>query len=462
MKERWRKYRLGKTGFYDLFKGILRFYKEPEYSKTIGYERGYIYFQDFIPDNKFDLRVIVIGKRAFALKRLVRKGDFRASGSGNLLFDKKEFDERCIKIAFDTNKKLNAQCLAYDFVFDESGCPLIVEISYGFAVEAYDSCPGYWDDELNWFEGKFNPQELDDQRINRKLFNEVSYKIIYIAGDGHSGSTLLDIILGSSEKIFSAGELNFITRDTIFDEYCSCGRKIKDCEFWQGVINTWLAGSQISYEAYCELRLRYERNKTSLRTLWNKIYPSRHFVDYVNSTQSLFDAIHLHSGANIIIDSSKAPTRIAVLQKNNDLQVIHLIREFKGVLNSAKKSSKKNIRLGIEKDSPPRRTLKTVFDWIFSNLLTEIFCIGVKSSKLTYKNYIHNLKSIEQISLLSEGINLSHPFSADHMLAGNIIRLKKDLKIDKNVGFRYSRLSKNQLQFAKYVDKIFWFWSKSA
>ena len=35
---------------------------------------------------------------------------------------------------------------------------LIVEISYGFAMEAYDACPGNWDSSLQWHEGKFNPQ----------------------------------------------------------------------------------------------------------------------------------------------------------------------------------------------------------------------------------------------------------------------------------------------------------------
>jgi len=158
LKERWRKYQNGQTNLFDVFKGVLRFYKEPEFSKNIGYERGYIYFQDFIPNNNFDIRVIVIGNKAFALKRMVRKGDFRASGSGEMKFKKEEFDERCIEISFKTSKKLNAQCLAYDFVFNSQNNPLIVEISYGFSIEAYDACPGYWDNKLNWHKGLFNPQ----------------------------------------------------------------------------------------------------------------------------------------------------------------------------------------------------------------------------------------------------------------------------------------------------------------
>jgi glutathione synthase/RimK-type ligase-like ATP-grasp enzyme len=156
LKERLRKYRLGKTDFKDVLKGFGRFFIPTEFSKVAGKEVGYIYFQDFIPQNDSDFRVIVIGNKAFAIKRMVRKGDFRASGSGHILYDKNLFDISLIKLSFEVNKKLNAQCVAFDFVFHNKK-PLIVEISYGFSPSGYIDCPGYWDENLNWFEGKFNP-----------------------------------------------------------------------------------------------------------------------------------------------------------------------------------------------------------------------------------------------------------------------------------------------------------------
>ncbi|MDD2495800.1 MAG: hypothetical protein PHE29_11485, partial [Tissierellia bacterium] len=75
------------------------------------------------------------------------------------IYNKSEIDERCIQISFNVNEKLKCQSLAYDFVFDENNNPLIVEISYGFDVKAYDPCPGYWDSSLKWHEGEFKPQE---------------------------------------------------------------------------------------------------------------------------------------------------------------------------------------------------------------------------------------------------------------------------------------------------------------
>ena len=118
-----------------------------------GKEIGYVYFQEFIPNNKFDIRICVVDNKAFGLKRMTRNGDFRASGSGNIVYDKCELDERCVQIAFDVNRKLKTQSVAFDFVFDESNNPLIVEISYGYTSKAYKKCQGYWTDDMMWHEG---------------------------------------------------------------------------------------------------------------------------------------------------------------------------------------------------------------------------------------------------------------------------------------------------------------------
>lgn len=157
-KERCRQYRLGNARILEPIKGLARFFKAPDFAKVMGKEVGYVYFQEFIPNNAFDIRIIVIDGKAFGLKRFVRKDDFRASGSGDFTYAREEFDERCIQISFETTCKLKLQCAAYDFVFDEQNTPLLVEVSYGFSAEGYDACPGYWDENLTWHAGTFNPQ----------------------------------------------------------------------------------------------------------------------------------------------------------------------------------------------------------------------------------------------------------------------------------------------------------------
>jgi glutathione synthase/RimK-type ligase-like ATP-grasp enzyme len=156
LKDRIGKYKLGKDTFIGVCKGIARLFIPTEYAKMHAPEKGYIYFQDFIPDNHFDIRVIVIGDKAFAIKRMVRNNDFRASGSGMIIYDKKQIPEICVKIAFDVNRHIKSQCIAYDFVFDGEK-PLIVELSYAFLARVYDPCEGYWNQNLEWHEGSFNP-----------------------------------------------------------------------------------------------------------------------------------------------------------------------------------------------------------------------------------------------------------------------------------------------------------------
>ncbi|WPC34792.1 hypothetical protein O4M77_14125 [Acinetobacter sp. YWS30-1] len=159
LKERIRKFKNGQEGFSGILKGIFRLFFKTDFAKKISPEKGYIYFQEFIPNNDSDIRVIVVGDRAFAIKRMVRENDFRASGSGKILYDPEVVDIRCVKIAFKINEIIKSQCIAYDFVISKDDEPLIIEISYGFSVEAYNECKGYWDEKLNWIESDFNPQE---------------------------------------------------------------------------------------------------------------------------------------------------------------------------------------------------------------------------------------------------------------------------------------------------------------
>lgn len=157
IQERYRRWRLGKTDAFDVVKGFVRLVKPPRYASVIGNEMNYLYFQEFIANNDSDIRIVIVDGKAFGIKRMNRKDDFRASGSGFIIYEKNAIDERFVKVSFEYQKKLKAQCIAYDYVLDENNQPLLIEISYGFANAGYDDCPGYWDEQLVWHEGKFNP-----------------------------------------------------------------------------------------------------------------------------------------------------------------------------------------------------------------------------------------------------------------------------------------------------------------
>ena len=116
-------------------------------------ERGYVLFQRFVPGNMFDTRVTVVGQRAWAFIRHVRKNDFRASGSRSIDFDPARVNVECVRIAYAAARDLGSQSMAFDFVTTPSGDPQLVEISYGYNPDVVHEVPGQWRPDLTWEPG---------------------------------------------------------------------------------------------------------------------------------------------------------------------------------------------------------------------------------------------------------------------------------------------------------------------
>lgn len=148
-KIQWSKYKSGFSSFSDLLRSLKKIFVSTEFSKMHSKEIGYVYFQDFIPNNDSDIRVYVVGNKAIAAKRMNRENDFRASGSGNLIYDKNQIDEDCIKIAFETCRNLHMQSVAFDFLHNTNGDWVITEISY-CRDNKNKGHTGYWTDDMNW------------------------------------------------------------------------------------------------------------------------------------------------------------------------------------------------------------------------------------------------------------------------------------------------------------------------
>jgi glutathione synthase/RimK-type ligase-like ATP-grasp enzyme len=122
-------------------------------------ERGYIYFQEFLSDNLYDTRITIVGDRAFGFMRANRPNDFRASGSGSILYDHEKIDTRCVEIAFRIADRIGSQSLAFDFLFNSQHQPLIGEISYCYMSSAVRACEGHWDHQGAWHPGHIWPEE---------------------------------------------------------------------------------------------------------------------------------------------------------------------------------------------------------------------------------------------------------------------------------------------------------------
>ena len=137
-------------------------------------EFGYVYFQEFLPDNEYDTRIVIIGDRAFGFRRMNRKNDFRASGSGIIVYDPDLIDKKFIEIAFETSKKGAFQSMAYDFLYNADKEPVIIEISYSYPDLSYYQCSGHWDSKMLWHDGHMWPEDAqaEDFLAKIKLINE--------------------------------------------------------------------------------------------------------------------------------------------------------------------------------------------------------------------------------------------------------------------------------------------------
>jgi len=148
--------------FINRAKRIPEFLRTLNGAKEFPNEKGYVFFQEFIPNDGYDIKIVVVGDKLSFIVRNIRKGDFRASGGGDLFFDRKYVTQDIIASAFAASDALNFKCMGYDYVVNnETGEPKIVEISYGFSHTALLQAGGYFDREGNWHEEPLNaPYEV--------------------------------------------------------------------------------------------------------------------------------------------------------------------------------------------------------------------------------------------------------------------------------------------------------------
>lgn len=128
-----------------LLKAITRLFISSQYRKMSAFEKGYVYFQDYIPNAGYDVRVQLVKDKAIAMVRNVRKNDFRASGSGDIDRSSNIITKELIDFSFQVFDKLNMQACALDIIKDKRNDKLfIVECSYCYGVDKDEFDYGYW------------------------------------------------------------------------------------------------------------------------------------------------------------------------------------------------------------------------------------------------------------------------------------------------------------------------------
>jgi len=287
--------------------------------------------------------------------------------------------------------------------------------------------------------------------------------ILYIAGDGHSGTTLLDILLGAHNKAFSVGELNFLPEKGIKNkEFCSCGKPVINCDIWSKIISSWEEKRILKLDEYIFIQKKLSSKKNIISSYQLLKKPTGKILDYINDTHSLYEIIFKSTNSDYIIDSSKNPIKILILKHISfDFKVIHLVRRFGDVLNSNKKVAKKDLKAGIEHNIIPKKTMYVLFNWLFKNLSTIIFSKGVSYNKIHYEEIVrdpvkHITNLIDFDTDFTKKLNNRGPFVPRHLVAGNKIRMQNELFIsDKPMNTAYSRLNIADKLLARSIDYFY-------
>src|SRR5690554_7250546 len=148
--------------FINRAKRIPEFLRSLSNAKKFNIERGYVYLQEFIPNDGYDLKIVVVGNKLSFIGRNIREGEFRASGGGDLFYDRNRITKDVIDSAFKTSDALGFQCMGYDYVVNsKTQKGIIIEISYGFSHEALLVAGGYVERNANWHQEPLNiPSEI--------------------------------------------------------------------------------------------------------------------------------------------------------------------------------------------------------------------------------------------------------------------------------------------------------------
>jgi len=137
-------------------------------------------------------------------------------------------------------------------------------------------------------------------------------RIVYVAGMGHCGSTLLDLLLSSHSRIASAGEALRLGRDP--DPNCSCdSRTVARCAFWAAVGREFTA---LTGTPFAAIDLDPQSDGR-----------------FVEQNRALFEAIRRVTSRDVVVDSSKSVRRLGRLIETNtaDIVPVHLQRRPEGI-----------------------------------------------------------------------------------------------------------------------------------
>ncbi len=268
--------------------------------------------------------------------------------------------------------------------------------------------------------------------------------LLYIMSRPHSGSTILDILMGNSQSVEGVGQL--VSDMGELGNPCACGASIGDCTFWQAVRNEVESGG-ISWDEAVRASVGQAHVRHFWRT-WRAGQADLELTRLAAITRVLAAAIAKVAGKPNVLDSTKEPTRGLFLAKFvPDAQVIRLVRDPRSAVASHYwRLKEKGFYHFLRRDwhAPrlaPLFLVVAAASWTVGNLLAEIAARAApgRVMLLRYEDLRDDpaaalsaigsrfgLDLADSVAKVSDG----SPLGVQHIIGGNDVRLEPGLRFD--------------------------------
>ena len=226
--------------------------------------------------------------------------------------------------------------------------------------------------------------------------------VLYIAGIGRSGSTVLADILGSLPGAISIGELHhFWERGVCENWMCADGRLFHDHPVWRAALG---AARRADPDLSDVERLKRNRRLRAARHKLARYVPKRmqfDVISYIREFEYIYLSLETETGSSILVDSGKVPFHAALLQtsRNIDFRVLHLLRDPRAVAFA--RSFEKSSFGARGRPMQMRRFSKTysALRWIKRNHEARLLSLGGPYTRLSYSEFVTEpVDSVERVA----------------------------------------------------------------
>lgn len=198
-------------------------------------------------------------------------------------------------------------------------------------------------------------------------------QVLYVAGPGRSGSTLVTDVLGQLEGWANVGELMFFWRNRRRGSArsCGCGVLLSDCPFWSEVASEAPGAAELSPEAYeLAYATRSSRRWPGLVLRERRGDPA--FLEWRDAVGELYAAVAKVANAKVIIDSSKQPAAglVATAQTVVPVSILQLTRDPRAVATSWLEP--KSSEAFPDEHLFAMRPARSAYDWTAQSAATEL------------------------------------------------------------------------------------------